>query len=97
MHYFVIKVGHQAYKTLKLASTRSFMSYANMKIKKRFIAGVRCPKCNRLDRIIMLTHEQREWIECIECDYSDNRPTPEQIHPNTQDDIGVIQFKPRNY
>ncbi len=68
-----------------------------MNIKRRFIAGVRCPKCEALDKIIMLTTEDDEWIECIECGYSDRRPThieqPQEIA--FPDDVGVIQFKPR--
>lgn len=68
-----------------------------MNIKRRFIAGVRCPKCEALDKIIMLTTEDDEWIECIECDYSDRRPThieqPQEVA--LPDDVGVIQFKPR--
>ncbi|MFX3621997.1 MAG: YheV family putative zinc ribbon protein [Acinetobacter radioresistens] len=68
-----------------------------MNIKRRFIAGVRCPKCEALDKIIMLTTEDDEWIECIECSYSDRRPNhieqPQEVP--LPDDVGVIQFKPR--
>ena len=69
-----------------------------MNIKRRFIAGAKCPKCEAMDRIVMLTQDDAEWIECIECGYSENRPThvdaPEE--PATPDEIGVIQFKPRS-
>jgi len=45
----------------------------------------------------MLTTEDDEWIECIECSYSDRRPThieqPQEVA--LPDDVGVIQFKPR--
>ncbi|KAB0629067.1 YheV family putative metal-binding protein [Acinetobacter gandensis] len=68
-----------------------------MTIKRRFIAGAKCPKCQAMDRVVMLTSGEDEWIECIDCGYSENRPThvdqPEQ--PAVPDDIGVIQFKPR--
>ena len=46
-----------------------------MSIKRRFIAEAKCPKCQALDRIVMLTSGDDEWIECIECNYSENRPT----------------------
>ena len=46
-----------------------------MNIKRRFIAGAKCPKCEAMDRIVMLTQGDAEWIECIECGYSENRPT----------------------
>lgn len=68
-----------------------------MSIKRRFIAGAKCPKCEAMDRVVMLTTNDAEWIECVDCGYSENRPTyvdqPEQ--ETTPDEIGVIQFKPR--
>ncbi|MFU0260335.1 YheV family putative zinc ribbon protein [Acinetobacter baumannii] len=66
-------------------------------MKKRFIAGAKCPKCEAIDRIVMLTTTEDEWIECIECGYSENRPThiDEPETPAISDEIGVIQFKPR--
>lgn len=66
-------------------------------MKKRFIAGAKCPKCEATDRIVMLTTAEDEWIECIECGYSENRPThiDEPEAPAVPDEVGVIQFKPR--
>ena len=93
---FVIKVGLTHLKTLKLTTLVRF-KVSMMTIKRRFIAGAKCPKCQAMDRVVMLTSGEDEWIECIDCDYSENRPThvdqPEQ--PAVPDDIGVIQFKPR--
>lgn len=68
-----------------------------IKMKKRFIAGAKCPKCEAIDRIVMLTTAEDEWIECIECGYSENRPThvDESETPAIPDEVGVIQFKPR--
>lgn len=68
-----------------------------MTIKRRFIAGAKCPKCEAMDRVVMLTSGDAEWIECIECGYSENRPThiDEPKEPEVADDFGVIQFKPR--
>ncbi|GAB3052636.1 YheV family putative zinc ribbon protein [Acinetobacter apis] len=71
-------------------------------MKKRFIAGVKCPKCNAIDRIVMFTDDGgNEHIECIECDYNDKRPTFADVTSavavqHTADDIGVIQFKPKS-
>ncbi|MBF7683967.1 YheV family putative metal-binding protein [Acinetobacter sp. B5B] len=65
-------------------------------MKKRFIAGAICPKCQALDRIVMLTnHLGHEHIECISCNYKDVRPKHPMPVLNTADDIGVIQFKPK--
>lgn len=67
-----------------------------MAIKRRFIAGAKCPKCEAMDRIVMLTSGDAEWIECIDCGYEENRPTHvEPQEPEVVDEIGVIQFKPR--
>ncbi|MBU3847749.1 MAG: YheV family putative metal-binding protein [Candidatus Acinetobacter avistercoris] len=69
-----------------------------MSIRRRFIAGAKCPKCEAMDRIVMLTSGDAEWIECVECDYAENRPTQieEPAEPEVADEIGVIQFKPRS-
>ena len=68
-----------------------------MQIKRRFIAGAKCLKCDAMDRIVMLTTGDAEWIECVECGYSENRPThidaPEDAP--VADEVGVVQFKPR--
>lgn len=68
-----------------------------MSIKRRFIAGAKCPKCEAVDRIVMLTTNDAEWIECVECNYSENRPTyvDQSEQDVVPDEIGVIQFKPR--
>ncbi len=64
-------------------------------IKKRFIAGAKCPKCGADDRIVMMTTKNDEWIECIDCNYSERRPTHlDDQQPMLPDNIGVIQFKP---
>lgn len=67
-----------------------------MTIKKRFIAGAKCPKCSATDSIIMLTSSDDEWIECVDCEYTEKRPT-EVEHTEEEevlDEIGVVQFKP---
>lgn len=68
-----------------------------MTIKRRFIAGAKCPKCQAMDRVVMLTSKRRLVVRCIDCGYSENRPThveqPEA--PAVPDSTGVIQFKPR--
>lgn len=67
-------------------------------MKKRFIAGAACPECEAVDRIVMMTTEDDEWIECVECDYTERRPTKEDLEKavvSPADEVGVIQFKPR--
>ena len=46
-----------------------------MTINRRFIAGAKCPKCQALDRVVMLTSGEDEWNERIDCGYEEKRPT----------------------
>lgn len=40
-------------------------------LKKRFIAGVVCPKCGAMDRIVMYKKDDKDYRECVACDFSD--------------------------
>ena len=68
-------------------------------IKKRFIAGAKCPACGVVDRVVLMTSADDEWIECIECGHIERRPT-EVVTKNpdhtvaTTDVVGVVQFRP---
>lgn len=64
-------------------------------LKRRFIAGAKCPRCQALDSIVMLTSVDDEWIECIDCEYSEQRPTEIEATTTIETDtVGVVQFKP---
>ncbi|WP_370692210.1 YheV family putative zinc ribbon protein [Moraxella sp. ZY210820] len=64
-------------------------------LKRRFIAGAKCPRCQTLDSIVMLTSVDDEWIECIDCQYSEQRPTEIEATTTIETDtVGVVQFKP---
>lgn len=64
-------------------------------LKRRFIAGAKCPRCQILDSIVMLTSVDDEWIECIDCEYSEQRPTEIEATTTIETDtVGVVQFKP---
>lgn len=39
--------------------------------KKRFIAGAICPRCSKLDTIVMYNDEGTDVRECIDCDFTD--------------------------
>ncbi len=68
-------------------------------IKKRFIAGAKCPACGAADRVVLMISADDEWIECIDCEHTERRPTevvtkdPDQT-PATEDVVGVVRFKP---
>lgn len=72
-----------------------------MTIKKRFIAGARCHHCNALDRVVMFTTNDEEWIECVACEKTERRPTSIDHLENTVtnspskgDEVGIVHFKP---
>ena len=72
-------------------------------IKKRFIAGAKCPACAAADRVMLIMSADDEWIECIECGHIERRPTevvtkdpdhaPATHTPATTDVVGVVQFR----
>ena len=66
-------------------------------MKRQFIAGAKCPQCGALDRVVKIVTADDEWMECIDCAYSEKRPTHvEPSEPTKPDEVGVIQFKPRH-
>ena len=40
-------------------------------IRKRFIAGAVCPKCQALDKIVAWRQDDADFRECVECGFSD--------------------------
>ena len=53
------------------------------KIKKRFVAGAKCPQCNALDSMQIYRENEIETVECIECDYQ-ARQTEVEVEKNEQ-------------
>ena len=45
-----------------------------MAIVRRFIAGARCPQCGAEDSIALNVQADHEWINCVHCDYHEDRP-----------------------
>lgn len=39
--------------------------------KKRFIAGAVCPRCNAMDTIRVYRVDDKDFRECVACDFSD--------------------------
>ncbi|MGB1333725.1 MAG: YheV family putative zinc ribbon protein [Porticoccaceae bacterium] len=39
--------------------------------KKQFIAGVVCPKCSKMDKIVAYTKEGTNYRECVSCGFLD--------------------------
>lgn len=39
--------------------------------KKRFVAGAVCPRCGLMDKIRVYRVDNREYRECVSCDFKD--------------------------
>lgn len=64
----------------------------NTKIKKRFVAGAKCPKCSAKDSILLYKENGIETVECTECDYREQQTDEKVTEKATGAMIGV--FKP---
>ncbi|AZG34950.1 DNA-binding protein [Shewanella sp. Actino-trap-3] len=62
------------------------------KIKKRFVAGAKCPKCSAKDSILLFKENGIETIECTECDYREQQTDVKAPQKASGSMIGV--FKP---
>jgi len=65
---------------------------AEIKVKKRFVAGAKCPKCKAMDSIVLYKLNGVETVECLDCDYSEQQADEQVAKKATGDVIGV--FKP---
>ncbi|WP_201512846.1 YheV family putative zinc ribbon protein [Psychrobacter alimentarius] len=85
------------------------MRYQSSRPKRRFLAGVRCPKCQAMDAVVqvnIVTPEPDEYIECTQCGHTEHRPDPDAISAknNLEDQLardamttgtsGTVKFKP---
>lgn len=50
-----------------------------MSVKKRFIAGVVCPRCGELDKIMMYREKDVDFRECVACDFKDQSHFKPQV------------------
>jgi uncharacterized metal-binding protein (TIGR02443 family) len=63
-------------------------------IKRRFVAGATCPKCQALDTISLYYENNVEKLECVACGYN-KAQTEEQVNAATRENENVIGiFKP---
>ena len=85
------------------------MRYQSSAPKRRFLAGVRCPKCQAMDSVMQVNiviPEPDEYIECTQCGHTEHRPDPDTISAKNhlEDQIardamstgtsGTVKFKP---
>lgn len=66
-----------------------------MSVRRLFIAGATCPSCGLEDKLQLCTEDEREWVECVRCQYTDTRPLSVTMkEPDEPDDTGVVRFTP---
>ncbi|WP_299795346.1 YheV family putative zinc ribbon protein [uncultured Shewanella sp.] len=65
---------------------------AESRVKRRFVAGAKCPKCKAMDSIVLFKVNGVETVECIDCDYSEQQSDGKVAKQAGGDVIGV--FKP---
>ncbi|GIU36929.1 DNA-binding protein [Shewanella colwelliana] len=65
---------------------------SKVRVKKRFVAGAKCPQCKATDSIVLFKEHGVETVECVECDYRDQQTEEQVAAKATGDVIGV--FKP---
>lgn len=61
-------------------------------LRKQFIAGARCPRCNEPDKIRACKSEAREWMECVACGYEEERPTDVTPPPEAPAAAGAVKW-----
>lgn len=67
--------------------------------RKRFIAGAICPQCAKADRIVVYRQDNKDYRECVACDFFEEmdltlmRAAPET--PNTgSDNQQIVRIMP---
>ncbi|QJR80836.1 YheV family putative metal-binding protein [Alteromonas pelagimontana] len=64
------------------------------RMKRRFIAGAVCPKCQAVDTITLFMENNVEKLECVKCGYSEAQ-TDQEVKTATRPKENVIGvFKP---
>ncbi len=83
---------NKASEIKKLLESEVKKEVSSVKLKKRFVAGAKCPKCQAQDSIVLFKEQGIETIECVECDYREQQ-TEQQVAVKAGGEvIGV--FKP---
>ena len=67
-------------------------------MKKRFIAGARCPSCNELDKLMVYKENGDDYRECISCGFKDkmlfkqvHREPVTRVNQTEQDKKAMVQ------
>jgi uncharacterized metal-binding protein (TIGR02443 family) len=71
-------------------------------MKKQFIAGAKCTQCGEQDKVRLCRDGEREWIECVACGHSEERPKtvvtkdPDEVHAElAPESSGAVKWMPK--
>ena len=63
--------------------------------KRRFIAGAVCPRCAKMDKLLMFDDDSGErWRECVSCGFKDNVSETKAAEPSTRVNQPRVGEKP---
>jgi len=75
--------------------------------KKRFIAGAVCPKCSAMDKLVVYNLDDKDWRECVACDYKEEmrfKPQPRVLETrvNVSEEekkqvVQILDFPPKQH
>ena len=66
------------------------MTTKTKKVKKRFVASAKCPKCKAQESIVLFKDNGIETVECVECDYREQQTDEKVAKKATGAVIGVF-------
>lgn len=64
------------------------------RIKKRFIAGARCPACQQLDSLVIYIENNVEKMECVQCGHHETHAEQKVKQASRQQESVIGVFKP---
>jgi len=74
------------------------------KQQRRFIAGAVCPRCSKMDTIVVFNEEGKDFRECVECGYKNEMHFQQQVREletrvnvtedAIQEETQVLKFPP---
>lgn len=64
------------------------------RIKKRFIAGANCPKCQAQDSLMLYKEHNVEKVECVHCGHQQSQGEQQVTEKSRQNEALIGVFKP---
>jgi uncharacterized protein len=69
-----------------------------MTVKKRFIAGARCPRCGEMDSLTLYTQNEQRFRECVSCDFHEvmhfapqTQELPTRVNTSAEEKAAQVQ------